>query len=285
MTTASKTPTAKSGEQASTRTVEQRVGLPASAEEVWRALTDAKEIARWFPLESRVTPGAGGTIFYKWGDYHGDESKIEIWEPPTHLRTTFGAPVDEDGKPKPLRTHVDYYIEARPGGGTTLRVVHTGFGSGGDWDGMYDGVRCGWRAELRSLRMYLTQHKGQDRRPVWVIGKAKHGAHDAWSRITGDGGLGLRNAGDLQPGDEFHADGPLGKLTGEVLLCDEPKQLVASLDQYGGSYFRVELDSTCSGNEPSAWLWLGTWGQDPKATDALERKWREVMQRLFGEVK
>jgi uncharacterized protein YndB with AHSA1/START domain len=274
-------PAAKAEVGEETRTIEQRIELPARPDEVWQALTDARELMRWFPIEARVTPGVGGSIFYKWGDYYSDSSEIEVWEPPSHLRTTFGAPVDEQGKPKPLRTWVDYHIEARPGGGTTLRLVHTGFGSGGDWDGMYDGVRCGWRSEMRSLRMYLAQHKGKDRGPVWVIAKAKRGVHDAWNRIVGEGCLGLRNAGDLKPGDEFRAEGPAGPLTGGVLLCDEPRQLVASLDQFGGSFFRIELDATCAG-EPSAWLWLSTWGVGAKEVEALDRKWNEVMKRLFG---
>lgn len=39
------------------RRVEREVKINAPIAEVWKALTDAKELARWFPLEARVTPG------------------------------------------------------------------------------------------------------------------------------------------------------------------------------------------------------------------------------------
>ena len=43
------------------RAVEKVIELNAPIEAVWKALTDGQELARWFPLEARVTPGKGGT--------------------------------------------------------------------------------------------------------------------------------------------------------------------------------------------------------------------------------
>ena len=40
--------------------------LDATPDEVWRTLTEAEELVRWFPLEARVTPGRGGTMFWSW---------------------------------------------------------------------------------------------------------------------------------------------------------------------------------------------------------------------------
>jgi uncharacterized protein YndB with AHSA1/START domain len=45
------------------RRVEREIEINAVVEDVWKALTDANELARWFPLEARVTPGVGGKIF------------------------------------------------------------------------------------------------------------------------------------------------------------------------------------------------------------------------------
>lgn len=43
------------------RRIEKEIEINAPLEDVWKALTDANELARWFPLEARVTPGPGGT--------------------------------------------------------------------------------------------------------------------------------------------------------------------------------------------------------------------------------
>jgi uncharacterized protein YndB with AHSA1/START domain len=36
------------------------IDINATPENVWRALTGAGELMRWFPLQARVTPGTGG---------------------------------------------------------------------------------------------------------------------------------------------------------------------------------------------------------------------------------
>ena len=45
------------------RRLEREVEIEAPREDVWKALTDANELARWFPLKARVTPGLGGKVF------------------------------------------------------------------------------------------------------------------------------------------------------------------------------------------------------------------------------
>jgi uncharacterized protein YndB with AHSA1/START domain len=67
---------------------------------VWRALTEAEELTRHFPLEARVTPGVGGSIWISWGGAWNGELRIEIWDPPSRLRLTEAprAAFDVDGK-------------------------------------------------------------------------------------------------------------------------------------------------------------------------------------------
>jgi len=51
-----------------TRAFQMSLEIDASPEDVWRALTEAGELVRWFPVEARVTPGAGGTMAWSWGE-------------------------------------------------------------------------------------------------------------------------------------------------------------------------------------------------------------------------
>ena len=39
-----------------TRAFSMSLDLDAPAEDVWRALTDAQELVRWFPVGARVAP-------------------------------------------------------------------------------------------------------------------------------------------------------------------------------------------------------------------------------------
>ena len=52
-----------------TRTIEKELEIDAPIEAVWKALTDAEELTNWFPLEARVKPGVGGSIW-----------RLESWE-------------------------------------------------------------------------------------------------------------------------------------------------------------------------------------------------------------
>jgi len=68
--------------------------LDASPDDVWRALTDARELVRWFPLDARVTPGAGGSMVWSWArtgrpaSTHGSRAACSVWCRRTPGRTT-----------------------------------------------------------------------------------------------------------------------------------------------------------------------------------------------------
>jgi uncharacterized protein YndB with AHSA1/START domain len=63
------------------RRVEREVEIKAPLEDVRKALTEANELARWFPLKARVTPGRGRKIFVSWGPAFEGEAEILAWEP------------------------------------------------------------------------------------------------------------------------------------------------------------------------------------------------------------
>ncbi|HET6639495.1 MAG TPA: SRPBCC domain-containing protein, partial [Gemmatimonadota bacterium] len=44
-------------ERPATRAAKGEIAIDAPVEVVWKALTDARELERWFPLEARVKPG------------------------------------------------------------------------------------------------------------------------------------------------------------------------------------------------------------------------------------
>ena len=50
------------------RVFDMSIDIDASADAVWSALTEARELTRWFPLEARVIPGEGGSMYWGWGE-------------------------------------------------------------------------------------------------------------------------------------------------------------------------------------------------------------------------
>lgn len=87
--------------------IEKEIAIDATPDEVWRALTEGEELKRWFPLDARVKPGVGGSVWLSWGEGSEWESPIEIWEPSRHLQTADVTP-QPDGAP-PLKIAVDYF--------------------------------------------------------------------------------------------------------------------------------------------------------------------------------
>ena len=171
-------------QQGDTRTLEVDMDLDASPEEVWKALTEAERLKAWFPFQADVSPGVGGKIHMSWDGAWESDLEIRVWEPDKHLRT--GWPwTSEDGLAGiENEVLVDYFIEARSGGGTRLRLVHSGFPVGDEWEDIFDGTRRGWSYELRSLKHYLEHHNGRSRRVARVRRPmAGMSAAEAWRRL------------------------------------------------------------------------------------------------------
>lgn len=92
----------------------KEIELPASPEEVWRAIATEGGMAAWFmPME--IDP---------------DSPEVVEWDPPRKLR--IHTPEAEDGSTQAF----EYLIEGRNGGTSVLRFVHSGF-LGADWSDEY----------------------------------------------------------------------------------------------------------------------------------------------------
>ena len=250
-----------SGTTAPPRTVSREITLDAPPGAVWRALTEAGELTRWFPEFARVRPGPDGVIWMKWEGVYQAESPVEAWEPERHLRIVF--PVHGA-----VRLATDYHLESA-GGRTVLRVVTSGFGEGTDWNEWLDGVSMGWDFELRSLQHYLERHRGQDRVTLSLRAPSQVPAMEAWSRLTGSKGW-LRFEQPPVEGSSYRARTLPGRaLTGRIIQWLSPRQLVLTVDQVNDGIMRLELER---GN--TVVLWLAAWGVPEIQVRELEDEWK-----------
>jgi uncharacterized protein YndB with AHSA1/START domain len=121
--------------------IRREVELPGTPEDVWEAVATGEGNAAWlFP--NLV-----------------DRDDATVWEPPHRLVIRMEG---EDG----WFNQIEDVIEARDGGTTVLRYVHSGIFTE-DWDNQYDGADQHTDFYLHTLGQYLEHFKG---RPVTYIG-------------------------------------------------------------------------------------------------------------------
>lgn len=251
------------------RSVEREIFIRVPAELVWKALTDASELTRWFPLDATVTPGLGGEIAMRWPGGARTAGPIEIWESGRHLRIGGDA-----ASPAPIAT--DYYLRSEKGG-TVLRVVSSGFGPDADWDEQYEGWGGGWDFELRGLRHYLERHFGVSRLVAWAQARYGGSRREAWSRLIGPGGwLGDPGVSEPADGQPYVLRSAAGRMfSGTVVLWQPSRQFAGTAEAWNDGLLRVELyDSTAT-------VWLSTYGVAPAAVAELEREWRAALPGLL----
>ena len=241
-----------------TREARGEITIQAPPEEVWRALTEARELEAWFPLEARVEPGRDGRIWMSWGHEYAEEMRIEAWDPPRHLRTTWGW-----GDDSPQIT--DYLLEGK-GGSTTLRVVTSGFPPGAEWDDLVQGTRLGWLFELAQLKHYLEHHRGATRRAAFLRRRVSLERAEAWERLTGDGGVDLDH------------------LARRVVDLTPPWQFAAVVDDPPGGLLRLTVDPTHTDPDlRDVTVWVAGWDVDDDTIAAVEARWSRRLSELFPE--
>lgn len=86
----------------------------ATVEEVWSALTDPDQLARWF-FRQTIEPRVGGATVFHWGDNRSEGTVLE-YEPPKTLAYEWGG---EDGQPWRVRWQL-----TPDGDGTMLVFQH-----------------------------------------------------------------------------------------------------------------------------------------------------------------
>lgn len=266
------------------RSLEVEIAIDAPIEAVWKAITDAKELTRWFP------PHAGenedGTVWMSWDGENKFSGNVDLLEPGEKARFVYLQP-PPGRDPSTLSPEdmveiaTEYRLETRLGK-TVLRLVHSGFGDDESWDDLFDGTRTGWAFELRGLKHYLENHRGRDRTIAWAKAPYATSREEAWNRLMGSDGLlaegSLAQAAEGTPYSLRAATGDT--LEGTVEYLDPPKGFVATVDNWERSFLRVKLEDLYGLRE--AHVWLSSYALPQETVLAFQERWQSRLAELFA---
>jgi uncharacterized protein YndB with AHSA1/START domain len=132
--------------------VRREVLIEAPLERVWRAITEANQLVRWFPDKiAEVDLRPGGAIRIEWRDGEFDDGTVEVVEEPSRVAFRWhGAGFDSP------ETLVEFMLEAVEGG-TRVVVVESGFSKVREEKrtSVWHDNDGGWAKELGELKAYL----------------------------------------------------------------------------------------------------------------------------------
>jgi uncharacterized protein YndB with AHSA1/START domain len=257
------------------RAIVLEVRLDATPAEVWHALTDTRALADWFAPYIKAGQGVGGIVEMSWDPAASWPTTIEIWDPERHLRHANDAPAATDGVPQP-RLLVDWFISTEAGQ-TVLRLVHSGFGEGAQWDGQIDGTSGGWKYFLWNLEVCLTRHRGVHRRMVSTRRRVDGSRMAFWDSMFTSGVLALQGNGD----ESQTCTMTLGThaLSGVVETCEAPLRFAGRFPSLEDALLFIELEgSAASGFHVG--FWLSTYGVDDETVADLQRSLDDAVAAL-----
>ncbi len=263
----------------SSRVLEFTVDLPADPDTVWRLLTDPAAIAQWFAPQVEGSAEPGGTLTLSWGPEMRWNTRVAAAERARLLRWQDDFDAYQQLPSTAAPVVIEWQLSSGPGG-TRLRLVHSGFGDGADWDDMYDGTKAGWTFFMWHLLETVRHHLGQQRVVVFERRSSPLTREALGARLFGAEGLALAPArAESGSTAQISLDGRPRRF--EVQHARLPTHLFGKLPELGGAVFLIEMEPGRSGPVQTG-LWLSTWGLSPDALEAARAGLRSVADRVFG---
>lgn len=130
------------------REVKQEVVIGTTPELAFEAVTEARELREWFSDEAWTQVRPGGRYEVRWNQGYRAEGKFTELDPPRRAAFTWQG-TGESGE-----TAVEFTVEPADRG-VEVAVVHSGFGSGEDWDKVLAEAEKGWAVGLENLKSTL----------------------------------------------------------------------------------------------------------------------------------
>jgi uncharacterized protein YndB with AHSA1/START domain len=131
--------------------VEQTYFIAAPPARVFAALTQPKQLARWFVERAEVTLEEGGSYRLIWAPGAAMKGKVRAFTVPSKLVVAWH---DKLAGGRSFDTVARFRLR-RKGKGTILSLTHEGFRSGKSWVALFGQVSSGWAYYLLNLKSVL----------------------------------------------------------------------------------------------------------------------------------
>jgi uncharacterized protein YndB with AHSA1/START domain len=151
------------------RDLERTFSVSAPLERVWEAMTDPEELNLWY-LPFRVAED-GSTHTEILGVDRASE--VVEFEPKRMLRMRTEYAGDEQWPVLPPSTRAMTVVLEATDTGTRVRITHSGFGEGAEWDQVLGATARGVEETIADLVLYLQTGVGVRRHPA--MGDTVHG--------------------------------------------------------------------------------------------------------------
>jgi uncharacterized protein YndB with AHSA1/START domain len=137
------------------RVIDITVDVDASPEQVWEAIATGPGVTAWLqPTEIEPVEGGRYAFDLALGDGPNDTGHVAAYDRPYRFATS-GVRWAPPGDAEPALLATEWIVTPRDGGGATVRMVMSGFGTGASWDDELDAMGQGMRAALDLLRQHL----------------------------------------------------------------------------------------------------------------------------------
>lgn len=258
------------------RSVQVEVEVPGTPEEVWKAVATGPGVSSWF-VPTEVEEGEDGVpvkVVSHFGPGMDSFAKVTAWEPPHRF-----AAESEDLGPGAPPVATEWIVEARSGGTCVVRVVHSLFASGDDWDNQLESWEGGWPDFFRILRLHLTHFPGLRCVAFQLMGVAPEPKSEAWDALAGP--LGLAGAAVGERRNTPAGAPPLAGLVEQTGKGDYPEEILLRLDEPAPGL--AHLFAMSMGGQVYLSIRFFLYGDGaPAAAARAEPLWSAWMNERFG---
>lgn len=164
------------------RAIDLERWVPSSPERVWKLWTTPEGLGRWLAKKATVELRPGGRFDVDLaGDCGGTtaENRVVAFEPMKSLELEW----DRTARWGATRLAISFEAERK---GTRVRLVHSGFGDGPEWDEWYEGFDAGW---AQFLAVLATAAEDGGRREATVSEQIDAPAAEIWKALGTPAGL------------------------------------------------------------------------------------------------
>lgn len=257
------------------RSVKVEVELPGTPEQIWQAIATGPGISSWF-VPTDIEEREGGALAFHMGPGADSVGTVTGWEPPRRF-----AYEERDWMPDAPPVATECLVEARSGGVCVLRLVHSLFASGEDWDNQLESFESGWPGFFRILRLYLVHFRGLPCSSVRVTGSSSEPESKTWELLTR--GLDLEGAAPAQRRAAPPSVPAFSGVVEDVGDAKSPHELLLRLDAPAPGI--ASMGTYTWGGQVHAAIYFYLYGnQAAEMAAAIRPAWEEWTKKLFPSV-